>query len=746
MPDSLSICPAESMEPDLLLLSKSNPRPRGSLSIIIPQPPQVSALGSFPSGAATASSSSQRLSLSPSPGSRTQSSASGPRGSPASSRELAAEAAFHLQTGIQLGDLVLLENNPPFDDSTQGTMQPGLVSMPLALPDPAASNLLQGPWTASFPSSNYDFTPSSLSSQLSLSLAPPTSRPSEPHTRELFGGPPATPQTFHGSGLLSDDDHSDRFLRDLVAQKPTEPPTMSPEMVLPSSLNYAVLKISNIPWDLTLNDLTNLFSPVMIPVGHHPPTYTHCIHILMNRVTGKTLSDAFVEFPSIAEAQAAMELHRGQRIVVKGRCLALQPSCQEELLTTLFPTRYGIPLSARASVYTPTHGESPDIAPRPFLHRDEINGILLICRNLKVHFARRCSERPFENIISILAKLPWNDPESITVMQRDHIFEMLKLAMESLVGYIQKEKNPSLSVSLSTRLLRAGLCVPLFTERQKSALLHVSQLECPDDLRPLLNDPTTKRSLKARTSPGSTSPESAGPHLDNDNRDADASDGSPNEPRDDSQAPRSSLTQRDNRERTHGDAVDRLAERGPAPTTGFDSRLLQIGGLVDRIQALEMQLHKTQHEYDKLRRQYDYQMLRHQTEVRELETQNRSYQHQLARMHAWMRSMELSADPFSSSPSPIDPKAHQQQHPHPQHQPQLSHHRRQNTSQVLSPGLGSSPYASSRARDSPVGVNPGYGFPVRPLVGGQDETRMGLLRPSLLEHQQQQQQQRRMDL
>jgi hypothetical protein len=72
-----------------------------------------------------------------------------------------------------------------------------------------------------------------------------------------------------------------------------------------------------------------------------------------------------------------------------------------------------------------------------FISQQEINGILMVCKRFKVrvcncilihklYFSRKCAERPFESVISILSKIPWHQTGRITLLQRDHLFEMFK--------------------------------------------------------------------------------------------------------------------------------------------------------------------------------------------------------------------------------------------------------------------------------------------------------------------------------
>lgn len=98
-----------------------------------------------------------------------------------------------------------------------------------------------------------------------------------------------------------------------------------------------------------------------------------------------------------------------------------------------------------------------------------------------MHFSRKCAERPFENIISVIAKYPWHQTHLISTMHRDHIYEMLKLSIESLKTHLAKD-YVQIDKTLLERLVRAGIMCPAFTERQKTTLLQASRIECPQDI------------------------------------------------------------------------------------------------------------------------------------------------------------------------------------------------------------------------------------------------------------------------
>ncbi|KAJ3178802.1 hypothetical protein HDU87_003357 [Geranomyces variabilis] len=277
---------------------------------------------------------------------------------------------------------------------------------------------------------------------------------------------------------------------------------------VPPSTGFAVLKVSNIAWNLSIGDIVAFFAPFTIPVGHAGPYFTQAVHIVMNRATGKTQSECFVEFPTYTDAQRALELHG--RGILKGRIVVTQWSTQSELADALFPHRAGHHKEPNVMEHDAgqddgfgdsgliyDHHLSAPATAGVFLLREEINALLLVCRNYKLHFSRKCAERPFENIISILAKVPWHQPEAVSTAHRDHLFEMLKLSLESLRVHLSRADH-QIDETLMARMVRAGLCVPLFTERQKVTLLNVTQIPCSPDLaRFVYNPPQIERSFSA---------------------------------------------------------------------------------------------------------------------------------------------------------------------------------------------------------------------------------------------------------
>ncbi|KAG2198136.1 hypothetical protein INT47_001534 [Mucor saturninus] len=278
----------------------------------------------------------------------------------------------------------------------------------------------------------------------------------------------------------------------------------------PHSTHYACVKLSNIPWDVSQNDVRHFFGNCRSP---SLSVCTQSIHIMMDRTTGKTLSDAYVEFLTVADMRRAIE-SRNQK-PLKGRIVSVNECSQEELLAVVFPKWRGqfhgtlaIPPASEVVRAMSTAAGGGNSGCPPFITREEINSLLVVCKNYKLHFSRKCAERPFENIISVIAKYPWHQSHLITTMHRDHIYEMLKLSIESLKTHLSKD-YVQIDTTLLERLTRAGIMCPAFTERQKTTLLQTARIDCPADIESFLIPVATAAAVTAAatttTAPTTTS-------------------------------------------------------------------------------------------------------------------------------------------------------------------------------------------------------------------------------------------------
>ncbi|CAG8493881.1 17208_t:CDS:10 [Acaulospora morrowiae] len=236
-----------------------------------------------------------------------------------------------------------------------------------------------------------------------------------------------------------------------------------------------------IPWDVSLKEIKAFFSAFKLP---NASLYAQCIHIIMDRTTGKTLSEAYVELATLADAHRAVDTRNMKPL--KGRLVSCMRSSQEDLMRAIFPKWKGEFSGCDAVVTADVLQSSPTVPHVPYITREEMNSLLVVCRNYKLHFSRKCAERPFENIISVLVKFPFHQGDLYTTLQRDLLFEMLKLAIESLKIHLSKDYH-RIDETLLERMMRAGIMTPVFTERQKLMILQVSGMALPEDLQDRLS-------------------------------------------------------------------------------------------------------------------------------------------------------------------------------------------------------------------------------------------------------------------
>lgn len=105
--------------------------------------------------------------------------------------------------------------------------------------------------------------------------------------------------------------------------------------------------------------------------------------------------------------------------LVHGRHVLFHKSTQSELYEALFPSWSGS-VNAQGECVPDTNDVTC-----PFVAQAHILTLLNVCKGIPQ--MRKCRfETPFENVISILTKIPWQSANMIAVTQRDHLFELAK--------------------------------------------------------------------------------------------------------------------------------------------------------------------------------------------------------------------------------------------------------------------------------------------------------------------------------
>ncbi|KAI9024358.1 hypothetical protein CLU79DRAFT_103163 [Phycomyces nitens] len=241
---------------------------------------------------------------------------------------------------------------------------------------------------------------------------------------------------------------------------------------------YHVIKISNIPWCISLNNIKSILSNLTMP---NPDKFVQNIHIMMDKHTGKTLDHAYIEVLSDKETIAeTIKFYR--RPPVKGRKLCLTESSQDDLMGDLYPGwKDSLGVGSFKAISNDTNIQSQP----GLIEREDYEALLAVCRDFKLHFSRKCAERPFEHFISLLVKYPWDQPHRITTLQRDHLYEYYKQATGILKEHLSRY-HTIFDSTLLQRMIRGAIQSPGLTVPQKKGVLKASACTCPEDLSHLL--------------------------------------------------------------------------------------------------------------------------------------------------------------------------------------------------------------------------------------------------------------------
>lgn len=134
--------------------------------------------------------------------------------------------------------------------------------------------------------------------------------------------------------------------------------TSSSASFSPQECYHAILKISNISWDTSTADIAEFLAGAAVAIRPHQ------IHIPIDRVTGKTRSDMYIEMSSVEDILRIM--HQMNRRILKGRSLCMTMASFDELYKV--------------------HFNDPEDASGLGVSKSEATSLINICRNYKVSF------------------------------------------------------------------------------------------------------------------------------------------------------------------------------------------------------------------------------------------------------------------------------------------------------------------------------------------------------------------------
>ncbi|KAJ7716582.1 hypothetical protein DFH07DRAFT_1068350 [Mycena maculata] len=255
-------------------------------------------------------------------------------------------------------------------------------------------------------------------------------------------------------------------------------PTLEESFLLPfsppsspsSDEDPVVLRIDNVPWDITPPAILT-FLGVSSASGARA-------HVLLDRL-GKTQSHAFVELPSEASARSVLRgEHRAAPVLGSGRrarAVTLTRSSQPALMAALFPSWAGAfdgPAPSLAGVAGPS---LPGALEGGLMRESELTDLLWLMRAPDARFVK-VPALPFYALVSILAKFPTDRDSRVFwgAGLRDLLYDVTFAAIQVLRARAPEEVDPS----LVKEVVRTAMGCHAFTEQQLRGL---SEFDTPSD-------------------------------------------------------------------------------------------------------------------------------------------------------------------------------------------------------------------------------------------------------------------------
>ncbi|KAF7350483.1 RING-type domain-containing protein [Mycena venus] len=250
---------------------------------------------------------------------------------------------------------------------------------------------------------------------------------------------------------------------------PFSPPS-SPSYDSDPSPDPVVLRIDNVPWDIT--------PPAILAFLGVPASSGARAHVLLDPV-GKTLSHAFVELPTEALARSVLRgEHRAAPVLGTGRrarAVTLTRSSQPALMGAIFPNWAGAfdgeGAPSLIGVSTPS---LPGALEGGLMRESELTDLLYLMRTQDARFVK-VPGLPFYALVSILAKFPTDRDSRVFwgAGLRDLLYDVTYAAIQVL------RARPEVDEALVKEVVRTALGCQAFTEQQLCGLSEFDAVSPP---------------------------------------------------------------------------------------------------------------------------------------------------------------------------------------------------------------------------------------------------------------------------
>lgn len=228
-----------------------------------------------------------------------------------------------------------------------------------------------------------------------------------------------------------------------------------------NSEEACVLRIDNVPWDVTPEMLADWIGDNTTAIHHHA---------LIDRKDGRTLSYAYMEvtpdaMKAILRARQNSILGFGKR----ARAVTITVSTQEALMREMFPSWKGHFLGSRPCVAGLDNGRISSAFHDGLISTKEIDDVVKLLRKPDSHFVK-VPTLPYYHLISILRKFPSDKDSKIlhTPAIKKALFKCAQVAVEELHTRVN---GPACTTSLLDALGVAVRDCDVFTQEQRLELL-----------------------------------------------------------------------------------------------------------------------------------------------------------------------------------------------------------------------------------------------------------------------------------
>ncbi|KAF5390116.1 hypothetical protein D9757_003827 [Collybiopsis confluens] len=311
--------------------------------------------------------------------------------------------------------------------------------------------------------------------------------------------------SIHGfdTGTVTEDFFSDEGMR--ASTPPPKAKGMHRASGVTKIRDFIVLRIDNVPWDITPPRISAWLGQPIIRV-----------HVLLDK-KGKTASHAFVEVENETMAGKILrgEVSTGARrssVLGKGkraRGVTVTRSSQGELMSALFPSWLGTFDGSRPSLAGVESSRVVASLERGLITESEVASLLYLIRSPDAHFLKVPS-LPFHSLASVLAKFPADVDSRVfwSGSLRDVLFDVVFAAIQVLVIRVEQQKaeDDSYPLDLVETLTNIALECQAFTAPQKA---QITSFFSKEPARPSSASSYGSHSSRNHASPGSADPADA---------------------------------------------------------------------------------------------------------------------------------------------------------------------------------------------------------------------------------------------